>query len=128
MIYAFPDTEMAVLELLTERVPEVETYLHLPANYTDLLPVFAVRLLPSNGGEEDFLRTDRLEVNVYASGRTEARDLAGRARQVLLGAGLETSYGLLDHVYIETEPYEVPLGSDLFNNYSITIRADIRPL
>lgn len=121
----FPDTEKALQEVI--RTITANVVLWLPADTFERVPIVHVQVQPNIGGEEDFLRTERVQIDVYATGRDAAKTLAQNIRSTVLGHH-GTSYGLLDDVYVDTEPYEQPYPHDTVSLYSAIYRVDTRPL
>lgn len=126
--YTFPDTVAGVIDVIGRNFPDVLVGKHLPSEYTDMLPAASARRLPSPGEPEPFLRSDRIVVDVYAKGSTEGELLGQAIRSVLAGTWHDTAVGLLDRVEIDTEPAEVPTGSDATTYISMTVRVDVRPV
>lgn len=122
-MYEFPDVEKALQEIAQTVTSDV--VLWAPADLHDRAPIVHITALPSTGQVEDFMRTDRLQIDVYATGRTSARDIAIDLRLALVGPH-GTSYGLLDDVYVEQEPHEQPYPHDTISLYSTTFRVDTR--
>ncbi len=120
----FPDTERSFIELL--EAVGYETVLHLPVDMNQRLPLIHVVGLPSSAQVEPFLRTDRLQVDIYAVGRTQARDIAEDAQSRLAGP-TQTTEGFLDDIYPEILPYESPYTSDSTNLFTAIYRVETRP-
>lgn len=109
----FPDAERAVLEIIS-RVHD-DVVLRPPIDRDERAQdggIVEIHSVPSPGSVEDWERTDRVEVDVYAAGLTAARDLADEVRATLQGFQ-DTAEGLLDDVFVVTEPYEVPYPHDV---------------
>ncbi|HLR96675.1 MAG TPA: hypothetical protein VK053_19275 [Jiangellaceae bacterium] len=128
--HAFPDIEMALVELLE---PHGETRLRLDAGFEQRIDegeapaVIHAMTLGGYGGNQ-ILRTDRARVGVYAASRDGAHDLAMTIRAHLLDSPHVTEAGLLDLVTCETEPVQVPYPSDRVLLWQATFRVDTRPV
>lgn len=122
-MYEFPDVEKALQELSLSVMDDV--VLWAPADLHDRAPIAHIQALPSTGQVEDFMRTNRVQIDVYATGRTASRDYANDVRAALVGPH-GTAYGLLDDVYVEQEPHEQPYPHDTLTVYSATYRVDTR--
>lgn len=124
-MYEFPDVERAIREVVEQVTDNV--VLFLPADFHERVPIVLVTMVPSIGGGEEFLRTDRVQIDVYGDGRTQARSIAEAIRRAVVGSH-DTAAGLLDDVYVETEPHEEPYPHDTVSLFSATYRADTRAL
>ena len=122
----FPDTVAGVLHTIGVARPDVLVGKYLPATFMDELPAATARRLPSPGGPEPFLRTDRVVVDLYAVGSTAAEKLGQDVRAALADTWHDTPAGLLDRVEVETEPSEVPAGGDTASYVTLTLRVDVR--
>lgn len=120
----FPDVELALIELL-EALGH-GSVLHLPVDMDKKLPLIHVTGLPSSAGPEPFLREDRVQVDVYAQGRTQAKDIAEDVASRLSGPH-PTEQGFLDDIYPEIQPYESPFTSDSINLFTAIFRVETRP-
>lgn len=125
---AFPDVERALAETVSAVVPSAAVGTHLPADFTDNLPAVQIRVIPSTGSPEPWQRTERVQIDVYALGRSEAKDLADSIQTGISRPAIGTSYGLLDDVYTDTEPYEAPVALDAITLYSAIFRVETRAL
>lgn len=123
----FPDVERALVELTTAALgEEVLVGTHLPYDYTTNLPAIQIRALPSTGQDEPWERIIRVQVDVYGSGRTEARALSMDLRDALVGRGRSTTEGLLDDISVESEPHESPFVADVLTLFSTIYRVETR--
>jgi len=123
---AFPDVERALAEVIASDHPSAAVGTHLPADFTDNLPAVQIRVIPSTGSPEPWERTERVQIDIYATGRSEAKDLADSIQTGISRPAIGTSYGLLDGVYTVTEPYEAPVAFDAITLYSAIFRVDTR--
>lgn len=109
----FPDAEKALQEIALRSHDDV--VLRGPIDRDERAAnggIVEIHGIPSPGSVEDWERTDRVEVDVYAAGLTAAKDLANSLRASFLGFQ-ETAEGLLDDVFVVTEPHEVPYPHDV---------------
>ncbi|MFF5793681.1 hypothetical protein ACFY5D_16670 [Paeniglutamicibacter sp. NPDC012692] len=120
----FPDTELALIELLES--PDAEAVLRLSADMDQRLPLIHITALPSTAQAEPFLRTDRIQVDVYTNSRSGSKDLSEAIRGRLMGSHL-TDEGFLDDIYPEIEPYETPYTSDSIKLVTAIYRVETRP-
>lgn len=123
MGYAFPDVEVALLEVLDDLGTG---YLFLQYGFEGNLP--AVHVYSVGGSVVGPLREDRVEVAVYATGRDAAKGLAEQVLARLTSGPHSTSVGLLDSVAVEVLPRSLPYASDTVNEYTATYRVATRPV
>lgn len=103
---AFPDIEGAVIALLSDLgTADVDT----PADLVGNLPFIRVRCL---GGNDDLISdSSRLDVDVFALLRTDARSVAESVRQRLLSFPHSLSGCVIDKVTTTISPQEIPWGN-----------------
>lgn len=122
----FPNTELALREVIAAGT-SARTVSHLPEDMYADLPIVQVIGLPTPAGVEPFLRTDMVQIDVYAEGKTAAKALSDEIHYLMQGY-MKTSHGFLDDVYPSILPNEVPIEHDRANLYSATYSVDTRPL
>lgn len=122
----FPDVERGVEEVIQGL--GFETAFHLPKDYDGKSVLVQLVTLPSNAGPLPFLRTETIQVNVVARGRTRARDVADTIRDALTAGPHGTSKGLLDRITCQVSPFDSVAESDLLNSFSATYLVDVRPI
>jgi hypothetical protein len=122
MMYEFPDAELAIKEVLTD----YQTVFHLTKDYD--LPIVQILSVPSSGQVSNVLMDTRLQLDVRASGRTEAKRIANAITTLLNNNTFATSHGLLDRVDVTNFPYEQPTESETENVFTLLINVATRPL
>ena len=123
-MFGFPDTAEAVVEALGRTNEDLLVTSWL-ASY-DVLPAAHVYALPGVAHTESWERTDRVRVDVYGRDMTPTKRLANQLRDALTHGPLDTSFGLIDRVWCETEPAPVPYPDDTVIHVSFTLRAIVR--
>lgn len=108
----FPDPEKAIQEVARTVHPDV--VLRPPLDRDERAAadgIVEVAMAPSGGTVDDWERTSRVEVTVFAEGRGASYALANDLRAALIGYHA-TAVGLLDDVFVVTEPHEAPYPND----------------
>lgn len=101
----WPDAEECVLDVLADLVPDGHNGTVTPATLAAHLPFIRVTLY--GGGDDNVTDVSRIDVDVFAATIAQAKDIAGKARQRLLGKPHLVDGGLLDRVGTDTKPHEV---------------------
>lgn len=122
----FPNTERALAEIINDAL-DIRVVGHLPEDGYASAPFVQVTGLPTTAGPESFLRSDRVQINVYSTGRDSAKEYADQIHALMHGYH-DTTHGFLDDIYPAVLPNEVPIKHDSVNLYTATYAVDTRPL
>lgn len=99
----FPDVERVVADLVSDLGGVGrETGTDLQTN----LPFIRVRRI--GGSDDRFTDVARVDVRVYEAAASDAKALAETIRQRLLAGPANTARGVIDRVFTEVAPIEVP--------------------
>jgi hypothetical protein len=131
----FPDVELALLAVLGDLVGGADhisvSVLADTGGALAWLPFLRVTCF---GGTDDLI-TDlsRVDVDAFAATRAAAKELAGAARQRLLGKPHVGDGWVLDHVRTDVKPHYVPYVDSpppyrYTAAYSVTARRPVSPL
>lgn len=123
-MFVFPDAAKCVKAEL-EAVGFDAT---LQLNPEDLDGREIVHIKDIGGTEQSVFRTDRLTVDVYAQGRTAAKDLAEAVRAALLDRPLDTPHGVVDSVKVDVVPTKEEFPSATLVKFTAIYRAETRPI
>lgn len=117
----FPDMEAALIELVQDlATADVET----PSVLDDVLPFIRVTRI---GGNDDFFTdSGRMDVDVFASQRTQASSLARTVRQRLGKGAVVLSDCVIDTVTTDVSPNEVPWGNPTIKLFTASYRITAR--
>lgn len=118
----FPDVERVVCDLLTGLTTVgTETGIGLQ----DELPF--IQVVRIGGGSDRFTDRARVDVRVYATGASEAKQLAETVRQRLLAAPHATPAGVIDRTICEIGPQLLPpADSEHLRRVIATYRVSMR--
>lgn len=100
----------------------------LQLNPEDLEGAEIVHIQDGGGTEQSVFRTDKILADVYATGRTAAKDLAEAVRVSLTKGPLETEDGVIDRVTVEVVPTKEEYPSPDVCKFVAIYRAESRPI
>ena len=123
-MFVFPDAAKCVKSALESANFDAT----LQLNPDDLDGREIVHIKDIGGTEQVVFRTDRLTVDVYAAGRTAAKDLAEAVRAALVDRPLDTPHGVVDSVQVEVVPTREEFPSPVLAKFSAIYRAETRPI
>lgn len=87
-----------------------------------------VHIQDAGGTEQSVFRTDRLIIDVYATGRPAAKDLAEAVKVALVGRPHESPGGVIDSVAVEVAASMEPFQSETVCKFTAIYRAESRPI
>jgi len=87
-----------------------------------------VHIQDGGGNEQSIFRTDKILVDVYATGRTATKDLAEAVRASLMKGPLDTADGVIDEVTVEMVPTKEDFPSQEICKFVAIYRAESRPI
>ncbi|WGW12751.1 hypothetical protein LWF01_02970 [Saxibacter everestensis] len=119
-----PSVEDAVWEAIAVLVAEDHLYFRLTANFQESLPAVLIRAEQPSAG--DVLATSRLQIEIYHQTRNDAKTLARVLDAHLLSGPHDTSHGLLDRIWADTPPNEVPYYDGQISQFNAVYRVDTR--
>ncbi|MGQ3382976.1 hypothetical protein [Glutamicibacter sp. TV12E] len=100
----------------------------LQLNPEDLDGREVVHIQDGGGNEQSIFRTDKILVDVYATGRTAAKDLAEAVKASLMNGPLDTEDGVIDKVSVEMVPTKEDYPSPEICKFVAIYRAESRPI
>ncbi|TDU27100.1 hypothetical protein [Arthrobacter sp. JUb115] len=122
--YVFPDAVKCVKNALAADGFNAT----LKLNPEDLDGSEVVHIQDGGGNEQSIFRTDKILADVYATGRTSAKDLAEAVRASLTKGPLETADGVIDSVTVEMVPTKEDFPSPEICKFVAIYRAETRPI
>lgn len=123
-MFVFPDAAKCIEHSLT--VAGLEATLWLAPDALDGREI--VHIQDGGGTEQSVFRTDRLIVDVYATGRTAAKDLAEAVKVALVDRSHESPEGVIDTVRVDVTPSMDPYPSETICKFTAIYRAESRPI
>lgn len=87
-----------------------------------------VHVQDAGGTEQSVFRTDRLIIDVYATGRSAAKDLAEAVKAALVGRPHSSPDGVIDKVTVDVTPSMEPFQSETVCKFNAIYRAESRPI
>lgn len=129
MSYEFPDSPKALRSVICKALDMTEDHvvLHMPLDLEANVPLIHLQGVPAPGSPEPWEKDARVIISVYAAGLTEATKLANDVRNAIPGPQ-GTEHGLLDDVWVETEPADTGLPHQNVRQFDATYRTISRPL
>jgi hypothetical protein len=124
----WPDIEIELVSWLAAD-QDVRVVTELPSNLVEVLPLIQVQRV---GGDDDGFRLDRalVDLDVYASTRQAASDLARSARSGLLGhlRGTSTGAAVFNHISTVAAPSWRPYENVNLRRYGGTYQLFFHPV
>jgi len=123
-MYVFPDAPACIKEVLVGA--GLNATLWLEAQDVDGRET--VHVQDAGGTEQSIFRNDRIMIDVYATGRTAAKDLAEAVKVLLVDKPHDTSGGVIDNISVEVVPTMEQYPSDVVSKFNAIYRAESRPI
>lgn len=121
---SFPDLEAAVAELLAPLVPDGHVNDSTPADLEARLPF--LRMSAFAGSDDNWTDEAVMDVDSFAANRSDARDLAEAARQLLNAAPHHLTAVVIDRCQTVQRPSRTPWDNPAVHRFTGTYRITAR--
>ena len=119
----FQDIELSLVTWVKTLDGIVDAGNRTPADFTGKL--IYVRVVNLGGPDDGITDSPRIDIDVFASGRTAARDAAEMIRTALRPR-LRVGSAIIDSVRTVTSPRELPWSNEKIKRYSATYAIGLR--